>query len=138
MGSHDPFEHLKHKLWSKERPRVKLAIWLPTTKSQELTRCPFVQVSCNMPLKSSWRGIQLHFKPHPDRRFAEEVIVAQSRRSSNLGDFGTPIWESWDKKPFGWRRRGMVQSIVYGGRWWLPPSPGHGESYKSKIGRGSS
>jgi hypothetical protein len=21
----------------------------------------------------------------------------------------------------------MVQSILYGGRWWLPPSPGHGE-----------
>ncbi len=26
MGSHDPFGHLKHKLWPKERPRVKLAI----------------------------------------------------------------------------------------------------------------
>jgi hypothetical protein len=37
MGSEDPFEHLKHKLWSKERPRVKLAIWLLTIKSQELT-----------------------------------------------------------------------------------------------------
>ncbi len=35
MGSHDPFGHLKHKLWPKERSRVKLAVWLPTTKSQE-------------------------------------------------------------------------------------------------------
>jgi len=26
MGSHDPFGHLKHKLWPKERPRVKLAV----------------------------------------------------------------------------------------------------------------
>ncbi len=26
MGSHDPFEHLKHKLWPKERSGVKLAI----------------------------------------------------------------------------------------------------------------
>jgi hypothetical protein len=26
MGSHDPFGHLKHKLWSKERPGVKLAV----------------------------------------------------------------------------------------------------------------
>jgi hypothetical protein len=24
MGFHDPFEHLKHKLWPKERPKVKL------------------------------------------------------------------------------------------------------------------
>jgi hypothetical protein len=26
MGLHDPFEHLKHKLWPKERPGVKLVI----------------------------------------------------------------------------------------------------------------
>jgi hypothetical protein len=26
MGSHDPFGHLKHKLWSKEGLRVKLGI----------------------------------------------------------------------------------------------------------------
>jgi hypothetical protein len=32
MGSHDPFGHLKHKLWPKEWSEVKLAIWLLTTK----------------------------------------------------------------------------------------------------------
>jgi hypothetical protein len=26
MGSHDPFEYLKHKLWPKERPGVKVPI----------------------------------------------------------------------------------------------------------------
>jgi len=26
MGLHDPFEYLKHKLWSKEGPRIKLSI----------------------------------------------------------------------------------------------------------------
>jgi hypothetical protein len=31
MGSHHPFGHLKHKLWSKEKLRIKLTIWLPTT-----------------------------------------------------------------------------------------------------------
>ncbi len=36
MALHEPFGHLKHKLWSKEGSGV--AIWLPTTKSQELTR----------------------------------------------------------------------------------------------------
>jgi hypothetical protein len=44
MASHDPFGHLKHKLWPKEGLRVKLGvklvIWLPTTKSQESTRFP--------------------------------------------------------------------------------------------------
>jgi hypothetical protein len=35
MGLHCPFGHLKHKLLPKEGSRVKLAIWLPTTKSWE-------------------------------------------------------------------------------------------------------
>jgi len=26
MGSHDPFRHLKHKLWPKEKPGVKWTI----------------------------------------------------------------------------------------------------------------
>ncbi len=30
---HDPFGHLKHKLWPKEKLIIKLAIWLPTAKS---------------------------------------------------------------------------------------------------------
>jgi len=34
MGSHDPFELLKHKLWPKEGLKVKVPIWLSTTKSQ--------------------------------------------------------------------------------------------------------
>jgi len=38
MGLHDPFEHLKHKLWAKEGPEIKLTIWFPTTKSWELPR----------------------------------------------------------------------------------------------------
>jgi len=38
MGSHCSFGHLKRKLWSKEGPGVKLPVWLPTTKSQELTQ----------------------------------------------------------------------------------------------------
>jgi hypothetical protein len=26
MGSHDPFGYLKHKLWPKERPGIKLVV----------------------------------------------------------------------------------------------------------------
>jgi hypothetical protein len=37
MASHWPFGHLSPKLWAKEGPRVKLAVWLPTTKSWEST-----------------------------------------------------------------------------------------------------
>jgi hypothetical protein len=38
MGSYHPFGHLKHKLWLKERPGIKVAVWFPTIKSQKLTR----------------------------------------------------------------------------------------------------
>jgi hypothetical protein len=33
MASREPFGHLQHKLWSKEGPGVKLAVWFPTAKS---------------------------------------------------------------------------------------------------------
>jgi hypothetical protein len=39
MASHEPFGHLQNKLWLKEGSGVKLAVWLPTTKSRESTRC---------------------------------------------------------------------------------------------------
>jgi hypothetical protein len=90
MGSHDPFGDLKHNLWPKERLRVKLAIWLPTTKSRELTWFPNVQVACDIPLESSRRGLQLCFKPHLNRRFAHKVMRPQSCQNLNFKNFGTP------------------------------------------------
>jgi hypothetical protein len=65
-------------------------------------------------------------------------MTSQSPGSLNWDNFGTPPWESWDKKPFGCGCREEVQRIIYGGRWWLPPSPGHGESCESKVARGLS
>jgi len=38
MASHEPFGHLQPKLWAKKRSGIKLAVWLPTTKSRESTR----------------------------------------------------------------------------------------------------
>jgi hypothetical protein len=63
-------------------------------------------------------------------------MTLQSDGSSNRDIFGTPPWESRDKKPFGCRFRGEAQRILYGGRWWLPPSPNCGESYESRVARG--
>jgi hypothetical protein len=56
MGSHDPFGHLKHKLWPKEGTGIKLAIWLPTTKSWESPQFPCVQVACYIALESFRQG----------------------------------------------------------------------------------
>jgi len=48
-------------------------------------------------------------------------------------NFGTPTWESREKEPFGCSPGGETQRILYGGRWWLPPSPGRGESSSPKC-----
>jgi hypothetical protein len=135
MGSYDPFGHQQHKLWPIERPGVKLAIWLPTTGSQKSTQFPCVQVACNMSLENSRRGLQLWLRPRPDWRSAQEFIIPQSCGTPSLGNFGTPNWESRDKKPFGCHSRGVVQSLLYGGRWWLPLNLGRGESCESKVAR---
>jgi len=65
-------------------------------------------------------------------------MIAQSPGSLNRDSFGTPPWEFRDKKPFGCGCRGKAQNILYGGRWWLPLSLGHGESNESKVARGLS
>jgi hypothetical protein len=138
MASHEPFGHLQHKLWSKERSGVKLTVWLPATKSRESTRPRCVQLECNTPLKSSRGELQLCFKPRPNRRSEQKVMMSQSPMSLSRDSFGTAPCESWDKKPFGCGCGGVTQRILYGGRWWLPPSPGRGESSESKVARGLS
>jgi hypothetical protein len=40
----------------------------------------------------------------------------QNRRSPNFSNFGIPIWESWDKMPFGCGPLGEAQSILEGGK----------------------
>jgi len=62
----------------------------------------------------------------------------QSPKSLNQDNFETPLWESREKEPFGYKSRGELKIILYGGRWWLPPSPGRGESSESKLARGLS
>jgi len=60
-------------------------------------------------------------------------MSSQSSRTPTRDSFGTPTWESRENVPFGCSSHGELQIILYGGRWWLPPSPGHGESCVSKC-----
>jgi hypothetical protein len=83
------FGYLKHKLWPKERPGVKLSIWLLTTKSWESPWLPCVQVACHIPLEISWWGLQLFFRPHFNRRFAHKIVGFQSCKSPNFGSLKT-------------------------------------------------
>jgi hypothetical protein len=89
MSLHDPFDYLKQKLWPKERSRVKLPIWLPTIKNWESLRCIYVQVACDIPLKSFWQGLQLCGRPHFNRRSSHKIMGLQSCGSPNFKTFGT-------------------------------------------------
>jgi hypothetical protein len=88
-----------------------------------------------MALESSQRKLNDWFRTRPDRRSRREVMMAQSLRSPNQDSFETPLWESRDKEPLGCGRSGAMQRILYQGRWWLPLSPGRGESSESKVAR---
>jgi hypothetical protein len=56
---------------------------------------------------------------------------AQSLKSANWDNFET--WESRKKVTFGCRCDEVTYRILYGGRWWVPPSLGHGESSESVL-----
>jgi len=112
---------------------LQLTVWLPTTKSRESTRFWGVQIECDTPLESSWGELQNCFRPHPNSRFESGVMSSQSPKSLNRNSFETPLWESWENKPFGCGCGGVTQRILYGGRWWPPLIPGRGESNESVL-----
>jgi hypothetical protein len=49
-----------------------------------------------------------------------------------------PFGSLGTKRPFGCGPHREAQRILYGGRWWLPLNPSHGESYGFKIAHGLS
>jgi hypothetical protein len=141
MASHWSFEHLQPKLWAKEGPGVKLAIWLLTTKSRESTRSQRALGKCNTALESSRRGLQVWFRPRPDRRLGRETMMSQSLgspkprqfRDSSLGVSGksaiqVQVWRRGTENTIG----RMVVAPPEFGPWcvmwvrvspWLVPTP---------------
>jgi hypothetical protein len=133
MASHWPFAHLQPKLRAKEGPGVKLTVWLPTTKSRESTCYRHPIRVWSMALERSRQGLQLRFRPRCDRTMKSGVMAVQSFGSPIETIFGTPFRESREFVPFRCSLHGELQRILYGGRWWLPPSSGRGESCVSKC-----
>jgi hypothetical protein len=122
MGSHEPFGHLQHKLWQKERSGVKLAVWLPTTKSRESTWPWCVQVECDTPLERSWRGLQLWFRPHCKGSYAPSKLQESQLefRGSHLGVPGQKaiwMWPPWRTAEYTiWEK---VVASPKSGLWWV-------------------
>jgi hypothetical protein len=120
------------------RKKGRESVWLSTIKNQESTWPWRVQGECDTSLESSQGKLQVCLRLHPNQRFEQKVMTSQSFGSPNRDNFGTPLWESRDKKPFGRGCDGITQRILYGGRWWFPPHPGRGESCEFKVARGLS
>jgi hypothetical protein len=68
-----------------------MAVWLPIIKSQESTQFHYVQATCDIPFEISWRGLQLCFKPHRDRRSEQEVMRHQVARVRVIGILELPL-----------------------------------------------
>jgi len=81
MASHWPFGHLQPKLCAKEGPGVKLAVWLPTTKSRESTSFRRCFEECDTALERSQQELQLWFRTRPDPSLGRGVMAAQSSGS---------------------------------------------------------
>ncbi len=138
MGSHDPFEHLKHKLWPKKRLGVKLAVWLQITKSQESTRFPREHVACDIVSKKSWWRLQLSLNLISIRGLHTKLWGPKVPRIPTLGISGLPFGNFETKCHLDVGLVERHKNTIRGGRWWLPPSLGHGESCESEFGCGLS
>jgi len=130
MGSHDPFGYLKHKLWPKERLGVKLAIWLPTTKSLDLPWFLCMQVACHILSESSQPWLQLCFRPHLNQRSAHKVMGPQSCGSPNFKNFGINLGvprenDIWVLAPWLGTKNTIRGKVI------ASPSSGRGEFYES-------
>jgi hypothetical protein len=110
MPSHRQFGHLQPKLWAKEGLGIKLPVWLPTTKSQELT-CSWRPIwACNMALERYRRGLKLWFRPRRNPTPQLGVMAVQS--------FGSPA-EIISGLHFGspgnlWSPTGTISGLHFG------------------------
>jgi hypothetical protein len=138
MASHWSFGHLQPKLWAKEGPGVKLAVWLPTIKSRESTRSRRALGECDTG-KLSKRATSL--VQTSSRSEVGSAMMSRSPGSPKPGQFrdstlGVPgqtttwVWaqRSNAENTIGW----MVVTPPESGPWcvmwvrvspWLVPTP---------------
>jgi hypothetical protein len=94
---------------------------------------------CRWSATHRWKALKESYKFVSDfisiRGLSKELWTPKVPRVQNRNSFGTPPWESREKVSFECRCRRVMQRILYGGKWWLPLSPGHGETRESKVAR---
>jgi hypothetical protein len=101
LASHWPFGHLQPKLWAKEGPGVKLAVWLPTTKGRESTSSWRPVIVCDMALESSWGELQHWFRPRSNRTWQSGDMSSQSPGTPTGTVSGLQLGSPGEKEPLG-------------------------------------
>jgi hypothetical protein len=83
------------------------------------------------------QGLQLCIKPHFNQRFAQNFMGFQSHKNPNFRNFGTPNLRVLRQNDIWMQAMWPSTDNTIRGKWWLSPSPGHGESCESVFARGS-
>ncbi len=137
MGSHDPFGHLKHKLWQKKRSGVELTIWLRLLKVEN--RLDFLV--CRRHATRHWKALDegynfsldlisiwgLHTKLWPPKLLESQFWQFRDSRSRVLGQKAIWMWASW--VAIEYIIRGKVVASSKSGLWWV---------FWIRVARGSS
>jgi len=130
MALHEPFRHLQHKLWSKEQPGVKLLNLKKVGNQPDLGVCRWSATHCWKALEESYK-FPLNLIPIQglsQELWAPKVLGVQTGIVSRF------LLESHgNKNHLDCGGGGATLRILYGGRWWLPPNPGRGESSESML-----
>jgi hypothetical protein len=117
---HEPFRHLQHKLCAKEGSRVKLAVWLPTTKSRISTRTGAWRQSAT----HRWKGFKESYKFAldliPIGGLSKELWAAKVSRVQTgtvSGQKAIWMWPPWSGAEYTiW---GKVVASPESGPWWV-------------------
>jgi hypothetical protein len=128
MALYEPFGHLQHELWQKERPKVKLTIWLPTIKSREIDPTPVCENGVRHTVGNlSRRATNLLQTLSQSEVWTKSYEFTKSRESK-LGQFrdsplGVPgqkairMWVPWNNTENTiW---GKVVASPESGPWWV-------------------
>jgi hypothetical protein len=128
MPSHWQFGHMQPKLWAKEGPGVKLAIWLPTTKSRESMPSQHPNRECDTALESLDEGynfgsdlVAIQLCCRELWRFKVPGVPSRQNRDSISRVPG--ICAIWMPPPWRTAENTIGSKVVA-----YSPSPGRGES----------
>jgi hypothetical protein len=87
--------------------------WLSTTKSWESTRSRRALGECDTALESSRRGLQVWFRPRPDRRLGREAMMSQSFGNPKPGQFRDSILGvPGQTTTWVWARRNNAENTI--------------------------